>query len=294
MEKQYTLDLFQVGSGSTEKLIMMPYRQEDIEGHDHHFFELVYVTGGTAVHTLNDASGTLTAGDYFLIDYGSIHRYTKSRDFTLLNCLFLPDIIDDTMSGCRSFDALMQRCLIRYYTPALHQTTANRIFHDEDGRVLALLSGMQKEYQEKKAGYPEILRCRLIEILILTLRSVVRPARPLSKNSAVLGVITYVDAHYQEALTLGRFCDEHHFSLQYISRRFKQDTGMTFRDYLQKVRIEKSCELLAGSDMRVSEIAQSVGYGDLKFFNRLFKKLLNLSPREYRRLSQQNGTSSDP
>lgn len=291
MEKQYILDLEQVGS-NVEKLIMMPYRQEDMESHSHHFFELVYVTGGTVVHTLNDVSGSLNAGDYFIIDYGSVHRYTRSRDFTLINCLFLPDIIDDALSGCRSFDDLIKGCLIRYYTPALHQTTANRIFHDGDGRILALLLGMQEEYQEKRAGYPEILRCRLIEILILTLRSVVRPVKPVSKNSAVLDVISYVDANYREALTLGRFCEEHHFSLQYISRRFKQDTGLTFRDYLQKVRIEKSCALLAGSDMRISEIAQAVGYGDIKFFNLLFKKLLSLSPREYRKLSIQNGNAA--
>ena len=60
---------------------------------------------------------------------------------------------------------------------------------------------------------------------------------------------------------------------------------MTFTDYLQKLRIEKSCELLAGSDMRIAEIAQAVGYEDIKFFNRLFKRTLGMPPREYRRVS---------
>ena len=80
------------------------------------------------------------------------------------------------------------------------------------------------------------------------------------------------------------FCQEHHFSLQYISRKFKQETGITFREYLQKIRIEKSCVLLAGSDLRISEIASAVGYDDIKFFNSMFKKLVMMSPREYRKL----------
>lgn len=59
-----------------------------------------------------------------------------------------------------------------------------------------------------------------------------------------------------------------HYSVAYISRRFKQETGVTLREYVQNVRIEKSCELLEDSDLRVVEIARRVGYEDIKFFNR--------------------------
>lgn len=285
MEKKSTLDLKQIALGNTEKLVMMPCSQDDTEGHDHRFFELVYVTSGTCVHTLNDVSSDLKAGDYFFVDYGSVHCYSQSRNLNLINCLFLPAIIDDTLHGCHSFDALIQGCLIRYYTPSLMQTPANRIFHDKDSRVLQLLTGMSEEYREKRPGYTEIFRCRLIEILILTLRGIVKSSVGTTKNKTVLDAVQFVDRNYREHITLGMFCQEHHFSLQYISRKFKQETGITFREYLQKVRIEKSCELLAGSDLRIWEIASSVGYDDIKFFNSMFKKLVMMSPREYRKLT---------
>ena len=66
---------------------MMPCRQTDMESHNHDFFELVYVVK-EAVHTLNSQEG-FERRDYFIIDYGSVHSYSKSEDFTLINCIFL-------------------------------------------------------------------------------------------------------------------------------------------------------------------------------------------------------------
>ena len=84
---------------------------------------------------------------------------------------------------------------------------------------------------------------------------------------------------------LGDFCQEYHYSLQYVSRKFKQETGFTASEYLQKKRLEKSCELLICSDMSIQEIAHQIGYEDTRFFNQLFQKKLKMSPREYRKMS---------
>lgn len=284
MGTKFTIELTEVSEASPERLVIAPYDQEDVEAHDHHFFELVYITGGSTWHTRNGQSSMVREGDYFIIDYGSIHSYQRSSGLTLLNCLFLPEIIDETMTGCLTLDTLMQGCLIRYYSPTLVHSSANRIFHDDDGRVLGLMRGMLEEYHRKEAGYAEIFRCRLIEILLIMLRSLLPREMKRPKNETIRLVIDYVDRSYHEAVTLGTFCGEYHFNLQYISRLFKQETGMTFRDYLQKVRIEKSCELLGASTMSITEIAQQVGYGDAKFFTRIFKRKMKTSPREYRRI----------
>ncbi|MCI5649388.1 MAG: AraC family transcriptional regulator [Fusicatenibacter sp.] len=283
MIEKYTLDLEQVENTTDEKLVMLPYRQEDIGSHDHQFFELVYITGGTAVHTLNEEQMVLFPGDYFIMDYGSVHSYSQSQNFTLINCLFLPEVIDDTLQGCRTVEQLLQVCLIRYDTRIVGETPANRIFHDEDGRVLWLLQGMEREYQEKRAGYREVFRSRLTEILILTLRSVRKGIAERTKSDVIINVIHYVKEHYSKEACLREFCDREHYSVPYISRRFHEETGMTFREYLQRVRIEKSCELLSGTNLDVGEIAERVGYGDTKFYRQLFKRMVKMSPGEYRK-----------
>lgn len=289
MKKESTIEITQIAADDSEKFVMMNFEQEDSGSHDHGFFELAYVTGGTAVHVLNGSYGRLREGDYFILDYSSVHRYENCRDFTLINCLFLPEVIDETLRDCRSLDALLQGCLIRYYRMTPGEVWANRVFHDEDGRIGGLLAGMAEEYREKKLGSAEVFRCRLTEILILTLRMLVNREEERVRSTVVTEVIRYVDAAYMKPLTLQAFCGREHYSLSYVSRRFKQETGMTFREYLQKVRMEKCCDLLSGSDMAVSEVAAAVGYEDLQFFHAVFRKYLHMTPREYRKLGKNGG-----
>lgn len=285
MKNQYTIELKDAALNNADKFVIKTYYQEDVETHNHNFFELVYVIGGSTLHTLNGISGSLGLGDYFIVDYGSVHCYAQSQKLTLINCLFLPEIVDDTLKDCCSFETLLHVCLLRYYKLYLGKTSVNRIFHDNDGRILYLLTGMKKEYEEKKMGYTDIFRGRLLEILILTMRNVVDTNLNIVKNETVLEAIRYINSNYHNQKLLTNFCELYHYSPQYISRRFKQETGFLIREYLQKVRIEKGCELLVGSDMPIAAIAEAVGYTDIKFFNNLFKRLIKMSPREYRKLS---------
>lgn len=272
-----------------DKVAVLPFWQVDIGSHQHHFFELAYVTGGCALHTLNGNTAMIREGDYFIMDYDSVHSYAQTADFTLINCMFLPEVVDYTLRGCRTFDELMRVCLTRYYKQYSGQAVVNRVFRDDDGRVLQLLTGAKLEYLNKYVGYTEIFRGRLMEILILTMRRVLcqegiqRPVLP--QSTIVLEVVRYLDTHFQEKALLGDFCQEYHYSLQYVSRKFKQETGFTASEYLQKKRLEKSCELLICSDMSIQEIAHQIGYEDTRFFNQLFQKKLKMSPREYRKMS---------
>lgn len=291
MENSVTFTLEEHVLDEREKMMVKPFHQDDTVPHNHSFFEMVYVTGGMAVHTLNGTEEQVCQGDYFIIDYGSIHSYTNCRQFELINCLFLPEVIDETLTDSRSFDEILKVCLIRYYRQYLGLTPANRIFHDEDGRIFALIQGIQAEYDRKEVGYMEIFRCRLQEILILTMRKIVdeKKSRRIKENQqskATLLLIQYLKEHYKERTVLTHFCQEYHYSLQYISRHFKQETGMSVSDYLQKLRIEKSCELLAGSDCSIQEAARAVGYEDVKFFNQLFRRYLHMPPREYRKMTR--------
>ena len=92
-------------------------------------------------------------GNYFIIDYGSVHSYCNTKEFQILNCLFFLEVIDETLAGCYSFNELLRICLIRYHRQFLDRTPVNRIFKDEDNCVLNLLEGIQREYHGKGIGY---------------------------------------------------------------------------------------------------------------------------------------------
>lgn len=285
MEAHHQITLRRI-AGDESRLAIGPYAHGAVSLHGHDCFELAYVTSGTGVHTLDGQQTILQAGDYFIIDYGSLHSYANGQDLTVLNCLFLPEAIDETLAGCRSLGELMRACLMRYHPRPLWPETANRICRDETGQVLALLRGLKQEYEQKQLGYREVIRSRLTEILILWMRqSVADTQSPGAAASPMIQeALAYLGQHGQDKTPLGDFCRERHYSLPYVSRRFREETGMTARDYLQKKRIEKSCRLLTGSEEDLSLIAQQAGYQDVKFFTQVFKRLTGMTPGAYRKM----------
>ena len=85
-------------------------------------------------------------------------------------------------------------------------------------------------------------------------------------------------------ITLTEISKNLNYSVPYLSKLFREKYGETFESYLQRTRVGEGCRLLANTDKKVIEIAECVGYGDLKFFSEVFKKYMRVSPREYRRL----------
>ena len=92
----------------------------------------------------------------------------------------------------------------------------------------------------------------------------------------------YIEEFHGDDLRLGQVARAVNTSTFYFCKLFKKATGINFTDYLSRVRIEKSRNLLLNPNLRVSEIAYEVGFQSLTHFNRMFKKLLGQSPTGYR------------
>jgi AraC-like DNA-binding protein/ligand-binding sensor protein len=92
----------------------------------------------------------------------------------------------------------------------------------------------------------------------------------------------FIQEHLTENLRLAHVARASNTSTFYFCKMFKKITGINFTDYLSRVRIEKSKNLLLNPNLRVSEIAFEVGFQSLTHFNRVFKKILGQSPTEYR------------
>ena len=92
----------------------------------------------------------------------------------------------------------------------------------------------------------------------------------------------YIQEHQAEEISLGQVAKAVNTSTFYFCKMFKKMTGINFTDYLSRVRIEKSKNLLLNPNLRVSEIAFEVGFQSLTHFNRVFKKVLGQTPTDYR------------
>jgi AraC-like DNA-binding protein/ligand-binding sensor protein len=92
----------------------------------------------------------------------------------------------------------------------------------------------------------------------------------------------FIQDHQTEHLHLGQVAKAVNSSPFYFCKMFKKFTGLNFTDYLSRIRIERSKNLLLNPNLRVSEIAFDVGFQSLTHFNRVFKNIVGQSPTEYR------------
>src|SRR6266566_5310777 len=92
----------------------------------------------------------------------------------------------------------------------------------------------------------------------------------------------FIEDHQAEPLSLGRIAQVAHISRHYFCKMFKKATGMNFIDYLSRVRVEKSKALLLNPNSRISEAAFACGFQSMTNFNREFKRIVGLSPTQFR------------
>lgn len=253
--------------------------------HGHNCIELSYITEGEVVHTLDGRQTLLRAGDYVIVDYGSVHAYdtpAQSDGYANIDCLFFPEILDPALAGAKSLRAVLEHYLIHFSPEAMLENPARMVFHDTDGRIRALLSRMEAELSGAEAGYGEMLRCYLAELLLLTVRKIA--AEPgIGRGEISMYVSRYVAKHYAEPLTLSQIAARMGYSLPYVSQKFREESGISFMEYLQKYRVMRACRLLMSSRAPLAQIAESVGYADVKFFAGLLRRYTGLCSGDLRR-----------
>ncbi len=101
-------------------------------------------------------------------------------------------------------------------------------------------------------------------------------------NFIVRNALEYVHEHYSERLRLSDVADQIYVSQWHLSKLLNKQTGQNFSEILNGIRIEKAKELMIDPSLRISDIAEQVGFLDVAHFSRVFKKSEGISANEYR------------
>lgn len=108
------------------------------------------------------------------------------------------------------------------------------------------------------------------------------PANSIKKHLLIEDIEKYITSNYTETITLKDLSKLYFIDEQYLCKLFKRETGVGFVDYINKIRIDSAKRLLLNSDATISSIAYQVGYSNISYFNKIFKKLSGNTPKEYR------------
>lgn len=101
-------------------------------------------------------------------------------------------------------------------------------------------------------------------------------------NSSVLQAIKYIEKHLGEPIGIQNVATVVHLNPNYFSSLFKDETGLTFSDFLTRRRILESKRMLAQTDWKIYLIAEKVGYQTSKYFTKVFHELEGMTPKQYR------------
>lgn len=255
-----------------------------VSTHKHRNLELAYVQSGSIEHIVNGEKHILHAGDYFIIDYAMCHSYNAigQERLRVRNLVFRPRFLDVSLSGTCCFRELMSSYLLRFCYQTLRSDPTGITFHDTDGRIGALVNTITAEYRAEGYGYLEYIRSVLVEILILTMRKIGRNDNPDRRSKIVNQMIQYAESNYQKSLQLSCLAKELNYNAAYLSQKFSTEMGMPFTAYVHSIRVRKSCSLLENTDMKISQIAEAVGYRGSRYFNQIFKEHLSITPIAFR------------
>jgi AraC-like DNA-binding protein len=274
-------------------LYVAEMRHGMIDSHCHEFFELVYLKSGRGEHCIGGASYPIQAGDVYVISPDEPHAYypVDGADVCIVNLLFLPRILDETLLGSTVGEGLTQ---LLYIEPLFREEAqfAHRL--NLQGalayRVEALLRELEQEQALRACGFELVMRNLFCMLLVLLSRAYEQQINGSGaagewtrRHVVVEEAMRYIEAHHAEALSLTDVARHTAMSPSRLAHLFKQHTRRSILAYLHEFRINRICDCLLTTDASVSELASNLGYGDLAFFNRVFRRQTGCSPTEYRR-----------
>ncbi len=238
--------------------------------HYHNFFEIFYLMTGECRFLLKDSVYQLSKGDLVFIAPGEPHHslYAPGDFCEIVNICFKKDHIPQP--SAEEFRSFMGS------VPVLYQEE----FHNLLARMLSENSHID-EYSDS------FMSCYLKELLLMLMRhSVMNEKEPEllnSKDADILLATKYIYKNFKKPLTLKEVSDVASLSPTYFSKKFKQITGMGFKEYLNFVRLKHAQAALLTTNNTITDIALEYGFNDSNYFKDMFKKVYGKSPREFRK-----------
>lgn len=239
----------------------------DFPPHSHHSLELFICTEGESEVSCNFRTERLRPGDVMIAFPNDIHSYGATFEGVGVIIIVSPILLGEFMPDSSK---------TRYENFVLSPSP--------DVRDLAL--SLLREYRQD--GSMEIMVGYLHVILGMLTKQLSHTAAVPSDAAQLSRILHYISEHYTEKLTLGELSRQFGLSEAHLSRTFSQRLSCGFLRYLHILRVDHAEYLLRSSQMSVSEIAFSVGFSDIRTFNRVFRERRGMTPTQYRETNKKD------
>lgn len=244
---------------------ILPRKTENISPRKN--WALYYIIKGTLEVVFKNETITLSDNDYMFFDFKEKYKLRNASDNPATIYIISYDFIDEKASHA-DFDL-----------PKYGVLEKNNI-------IYTLLQRLFSTWIEKKPGY--LIKCRSIYLNIIYNILNISDDSPVNfyEYSKLQSAIRYIQSNYQNDIRLEELSDISNYSQTHIRRLFLKYFGMSPVKYITKFRINRALLLLDNNnDLSVANIAQKVGFNDVCYFSKTFKKITGYTPMEYKNMN---------
>lgn len=263
-----------------EKQVRVPTFTMTYE-HFHTYCEIFYLKTGSCIYSVDNNLYHLTAGDVFIVTPGDTHctRYEGlvpcERVVVYCRLEAIPDWFWEQHSDIH--DNIMR--------------SGKVILVKKGQRQLEnLLSRMLEENNLPDEYSYEFLVLQTIALLLCIKRSGIFVYEQLKQKGSIStdieDALRYIAQNYALPITLEEVAENINLSPTYLSKKFRKVTGVTFKEYVNYIRIKQACQALLTTDDSITKIAVDCGFNSSNYFKDIFRKINGVSPRTFRKQSK--------
>ena len=251
----------------------------------HDYFEISWIVSGSGRFTIGKTSYPAETDDIFVNGNADLHLL-ESDHSKLIRCVsvyFLPDLVFRPGGNMLDFE---------YLGPFYIQSTefSHRIAGGSppNQHIVELMARINRALAAKSEQYKLDAKNTLCEMLLalrlhykqFPILERVHPSRR-QKLERLQGVFQDLREHYQEKISLDHLSEVAYMSPSYLCRFFRTTTNYTLKEYLHRIRIDRAKELLVEGKLPITQIGLEVGFESHSYFDRVFRRLTGMSPREF-------------
>lgn len=259
--------------------------EPDHFAHFHEFLEMLYLTKGDMTVWLNDNPFHFSQGELIIINSNETHRLssnTEESEYIVIK--FTPKLLCTFQQTPKE---------TRYILPFLSQQSNQprvycKDFVDSSG-IPALLFDAMREWNEKSTGYELSLKADVLK----TIRCVVGflSEQGITVKIAAAGsniqhtistILEYINENFR-TVDEREVADRFNISYSYFSRSFKQIMNMSFKEYINYLKINEAQKLLLTTPKSITEISMDLGFSSSSHFINVFRKYKECSPKQYKK-----------
>lgn len=252
--------------------------------HFHNQYEIFYLLEGERQFFFDNRSYLVTSGSLILVDENAIHMTMANSDQEFGHDRIILYVERDKM---KEFDRIFPNLnLVKFFR---YHYGVFRLNERQQQDFINLYLRLQEEFDCKNHNYKAMIDMEVIQYFIRFMRENHKPAMERMDSNApakyrnICAVADYISENYRQPLPLEDLAERFYISKYYLCRTFKEITGYGINEYRNIHRIREAKRLLEETDLSVSQIAYTLGYESITYFEKVFKVHMTVSPLKYRK-----------